>query len=165
MSKNARYEKVLEELREECGLLMAKYAPKLHKAYHEDHGGIEFSHMDMVKKIQEDCSSACTDATSGITFRGAGEEEVIAEILEYNYDEADIEHMIKIENINLFSHLQQLNQDCIKRTDQEWFQFGIHEQLQNGRVNLGPIGSMRTQFCKCCGEQIYISTNGSRQSR
>lgn len=61
-------------------------------------------------------SRVCTEATHGITFSGDDEEEVIAEILEYNYDERDIEHMIKVEGTNLFSHLQMLNQNCIKRT-------------------------------------------------
>ena len=157
MKENVRYEKTLQELKEECEELMAKCAPELHKAFHEDQTGIEFSHMEMVKKIQEDCLRAYTEATYGITFRGEGEEEVIAEILEYNYDETDIEHMIKVEGINLFSHLQTLNRNCIKRADPEWSQFDIPELLRNGKVNPGPVGNKRTQFCKCCGDQIYIS--------
>lgn len=80
----------------------------------------------------------------------------LSEILEYNSDKADIEHMIEKEGINFFLHLQMLNKQCIKRADPEWSQFGISELLQNGKVNSGPIGSKRTQFCKCCGEQIYI---------
>jgi hypothetical protein len=164
MSSNTRYEKTLQELKDEYEELTTKYTPRLHKAYHEDRPGIEFSHMEMVKKFQEDCNRICTEATYGITFSGEGEDEVIAEILEYNYDERDIEHMIKVEGINLFKHLQTLNRDCIKRTDPEWALFDIPELFQNGKVNPGPVGSMRTQFCKCCGEQIYISTNGSRQS-
>ena len=65
--------------------------------------------------------------------------------------------MIKVEGINLFSHLQMLNQNCIKRGDPEWALVGIPEMLQNGKVNPGSVGSKRTQFCKCCGEPIYIS--------
>jgi hypothetical protein len=157
MIENSRYNAVLLELSEECGNLMGKYAPKLHKASHDDNKGIELSHVEMVKKIQQDCIHICTDNAMKITFSGAGEEEVIEEILEYNYDEADIEHMIKVEKINLFSHLSTLNENCIKRTDPEWFEFGIHELLQNRKVNPGSLGSKRTQFCKCCGDQIYIS--------
>ena len=157
MNEKSRYDEVLQELGRECGKLMAKYAPKLHKASHEDHPDKILSHMNMVRKIQEDCSRVYTEAAHGITFSGKGEEEVIEEILEYNYDERDIEHMIKVENINLFSHLQMLNRNCIKRADPEWSQFEIPELLRSGKVNPGPVGGKRTQFCKCCGEQIYIS--------
>lgn len=160
--ENTRYEKILHELKEECGELMAKHASKLHKASHEDHTGTEISHMKLVKKIQEDCNRVCTEATNGITFSGKGEEEVIAEILEYNYDETDIQHMIKVEGINLFSHLQTLNKNCAKRADPEWSLFGIPELLQDGKVDPGPVGSKRTQFCKCCGKQIYISKEPGR---
>lgn len=111
----------------------------------------------MVRKMQEDCSRVFTEATYGIIFIGDDGEEVIVEIPEYNYDERDIEHMIKEEGINLFSHLQALNRDCIKRSDPEWSQFGIPELLQNGKFNHGALGSKRIQFCKDCGEQIYIS--------
>lgn len=162
--ENMRYEKILQELKEDYKELMTKYVPKLHKAYHEDHASQEFSHMEIVKKMQQDCNRVCTEATYGITFRGEGEEEIIAEILDYNYDERDIEYMIKVENINLFSHLQTLNRNCIKRTDPEWSQFGIPELLQNGKVNPGPVGSKRTQFCKCCGEQVYISKESNQSN-
>lgn len=165
MNNNSRYEAVLEALSKECGKLMEQFAPKLHSASHEDNKGVILSHKEMVIGIQQDCIRICTDNARKITFCGAGEEDLIQEISEYNYDEADIEYMITKENISLFSHLQILKENCIKRADPEWVLFGIHEQLQSGRVNPGPIGSMRTQFCKCCGEQIYISTNGSRQPR
>ncbi len=138
---------------------MGKYAPILHSACHEDNKGINLSHVDLVRKIQQDCIHICTDNAMKITFIEASKEEVIEEILEYNYDEADIEHMIKVEKINLFSHLMTLNENCIKRTEPEWFQFSIHELQQNGKVNPGQLGSKRTQFCKCCGDQIYISSD------
>ncbi|MGH9988340.1 MAG: hypothetical protein ACRD8W_30770 [Nitrososphaeraceae archaeon] len=156
MNEDSRYNAILMELSKEYGNLMGKYAPKLHSASHEDNKGIKLSHVEMVRKIQQDCIHICTDNAMKITFSGAGEEELIGEILEYNYDEADVEHMIKVEKISLFSHLRVLNKYCIKRTDPEWFQFGIHELLQNGKVNPGALGSKRTQFCKCCGDQIYI---------
>ena len=117
MNKKTRYAQVLQELKRECGMLMAKYAPKLHKASHDDQLDEDLSHMYMVRKIQEDCSRVCTEATHGITFIGDDEEEeVIAAILECNYDEREVEHMIKEEGINLFSHLQMVNQGCIKRS-------------------------------------------------
>lgn len=113
--------------------------------------------MEVVKKIRQDCISVCSEAVEGITFDGEGEEEVIKEMLEYNYDMADIKYMKEAEKLNLFYFLQKLNKNFVKRTDPEWFVFGIHERLQNGKVDLGPIGSKRTQFCKCCGEEVYIS--------
>jgi len=157
MSNDSRYNAILPELSKECEKLMGKYAPILHSACHADNKGIKLSHVELVRRIQQDCIQICTDHAMKITFRGAGEEELIGEVLEYNYDEADVEHMIKVEKISLFSHLRILNKNCIKRTDPEWFQFGIHELLQNGKVNPGPLGSKRTQFCKCCGDQIYVS--------
>jgi hypothetical protein len=135
---------------------MTKYAPKLHEASHEDNKGVKLSHSELVGKIQQDCIRVCAENTERIEFSEAREEEVIEEILEYNHDEADIEHMVTVENIDLYSHLSSLKEHCIKRTDPEWFQFGIHELLRNGKVNPGPLGSKRTQFCKCCGDQIYI---------
>ncbi|MGB7632994.1 MAG: hypothetical protein WBL68_04665 [Nitrososphaeraceae archaeon] len=157
MNEKTRYDQVLQKLRRECGMLIQKYSAKLHKASHEDQPDEKLSHMYVVIKMQEDCSRVCTEATHGITFSGDDEEEVIAEILEYNYDERDIEHMIKVEGTNLFSHLQMLNQNCIKRSDPEWSQFDIPQLLQNRKVNPGPVGGKRTQFCKNCGEQIYVS--------
>jgi hypothetical protein len=139
MSKDIKYNAILLELSKECEQLMKKYAPILHSAYHADNKGVKLSHVDLVREIQQDCIRICTDHAMKITFRGAGEEELIGEILDYNYDEADVEHMIKVEKISLFSHLRTLNKS------------------QNGKVNPGPLGSRRTQFCKCCGDQIYIS--------
>jgi hypothetical protein len=37
MNEKSRYEQVLQELKIECGKLISKYAPKSHKASHEDH--------------------------------------------------------------------------------------------------------------------------------
>jgi hypothetical protein len=70
---------------------------------------------------------------------------------------ADIKHMKEVENINLFLLLQELNKNFVKRTDHEWFVFGIHDRLLNGKADSGPIGSRRTQFCKCCGKEVYLS--------
>jgi hypothetical protein len=142
-----KYEQVLQELKNECNILMDKYAPKLHTASHEDNIGIELSHLKMVRKIRQDCIRVYDEAVHKITFSGKGEDEVIEEILEYNYDKADVDHMIKVENTDLFSHLQSLNENCIKRTDPEWYMLGIHELLQSGKANPGPVGSKRTQFC------------------
>ena len=56
MNEKTRYDQVLQELKREYGKLIAKYVPKLHKASHDDHPGEKLSHMDMVRKIQEDYS-------------------------------------------------------------------------------------------------------------
>lgn len=156
MSDNAKYEMILQKLSEECGVIFERFVPELHRASHEDHGSTELSHLQLVRKIQKDCIHLCAELAHRITFDGTRDQDVISEILEYNYDKADIEHMIRVENMNLFSHLQQVNKDCVKRSDPEWSEFGISERLQNGKANSGPIGSKRTQFCKFCGEQIYI---------
>jgi hypothetical protein len=58
--------------------------------------------------------------------------------------------------LNLFSHLQLLNRKCVKHSDAEWSEFCISKRLQNKKVNPGPVGSKRTQFCKFCGEQICM---------
>jgi hypothetical protein len=104
-----------------------------------------------------------------IAFDNRSEEEVIKEILEYNYDMADInydmadiKHMKEVERLDLYPIINQLNENCLKRTDPEWFSFGIHELLQNGKVDLGRRGSKRIQFCKWCGEGIHISSDHSR---
>ena len=60
----------------------------------------------------------------------------LSEILEYNSDKADIEHMIEKEGINFFLHLQMLNKQCIKRADPEWSQFGISELLRMEKLIL-----------------------------
>ena len=156
MSKGTRYDKVLQELKREFDVLIGNYLQKLHNAYHEDYG-LKHSHTDIVNKIKHDCMSIYSSKLETIAFDDRSEEEIIKEILEYNYDMADIKHMKEVEGIDLFSHLHSLSENCLKRTDPEWFQFGIHELLQSGKVNPGSRGSKRTQFCKCCGEQIYIS--------
>jgi hypothetical protein len=157
LTKATKYDKVLQELKDEYDTLMGSYLQRLHNAFHEDNG-LKLSREDFVEKIKQDCMSIILSHKLGrIAFDNRSEEEVINEILEYNYDMVDIKHMKELEGIDLYSHVDSLNEDCVKRTDPEWFQFGIHELLQNGKVDPGPIGSKRTQFCKCCGEQIYIS--------
>jgi hypothetical protein len=155
-SKEKKYYNILQELTGELDTLMNNYLQKLHNAFHEDYG-LKHSHTDIVNKIKQDCMFVCYNKLGRIAFDERSEEEAIEEILEYNYDITDIEHMKEVEGIDLFSHLHSLNESCLKRTDQEWVQFGIHELLQGGKVNPGPIGSKRTQFCKCCGELVYIS--------
>ena len=161
MIKDTRYDKVLNELENDFDLLMGNYLQKLHNTFHEEYG-LKDSHTDIVNKIRHDCMSIFSNKLGRITFDDRSEEEAIEEILEYNFDMKDIEHMKEVEGINLFSHLHSLNENCLKRTDQEWFQFGIHELLQGGKVNPGPIGSKRRQFCKCCGELVYISKEPGR---
>jgi hypothetical protein len=156
MDKETKYKEVLQELKNEFDLFMGKYLEKLHNAFHEAYG-LQHSHTDIVNKIKQDCMSIFSNNLGRIGFAERSEEAVIKEILGYNYDIADIKHMKEVERIDIFSHLHSLNENCLKRTDPEWFQFGIHELLQGGKVDPGPIGSRRTQFCKCCGEQIYIS--------
>lgn len=163
MSREKRYDKVLRELNSEYQLLLESYVIKLHTACHEDRG-LKLSHTDIVSKIKDDCLHIFSDGIGRIAFDDRSEEEVIKEILEYNYDMADIKHMKEVERLDLFPVVNQLNEHCVKRTEAEWVQFGIHELMQNGKVAPGEVGSKRTQFCKCCGEQIYISTEpGSHQ--
>jgi hypothetical protein len=152
---------VLQKLRDELNVLMDNYLQKLHTGYHEDHG-IKDSHIDIINKIKRDCMSIFSDKLGKIGFDDRSEEEIINEVLKYNYNETDIKYMKEVEGIDLFSHLNALNKNCIKRTDQEWFQFGIHELIQNGKTIPGTVGSKRTQFCKCCGEQIYLSNGPGR---
>jgi len=159
--KATKYDKVLQELKDEFDTLMGSYLQRLHNAFHEDYG-LKLSHEDFVKKIKQDCMSIFSNKLGRIAFDNRSEEEVINEILAYNYDEKDIKHMKEIEKIDLYSHLHSLEENCVKRSDPKWYQYGIHELLQNGKVDLGPIGSKRTQFCKCCGEQIYISNSPGR---
>jgi hypothetical protein len=152
-----KYEQVLQELKCNYGMLLDQYLPKLHQAWHEDKSLKMLSPMEIVNKIRQDCINVCSDVVGRITFAGKGEEDVIKEMLEYNYNMADIKYMKEVEKINLFLHLQRINKNFVKRTEPEWFQFDIHERLQNGKVDLGQIGSKRTQFCKCCGKEVYIS--------
>jgi hypothetical protein len=160
--KDTKYDKVLQEFKGEFDVLMRNYLQKIHNAIHEDKG-IKYSHTDIVDKIKQDCMSIFSDKLGCITFDDRSEDEIIKEILEYNYDMMDIKHMKEVEGLDLFSHLNQLNEYCLKRNDPGWFQFGIHELLRDGKVIPGRIGSKRTQFCKCCGEQIYL-TNKNKVS-
>jgi hypothetical protein len=155
MKKGIKYDRVLEELENDYLLLMTKYLSKLHSAFHEDNG-LDVSHKDLVNKIKQDCISICSRNLGRIAFDDRSEDEVIREILEYNYDFADIKHMKEVERQNLYPIVNQLNETCLKRTDPDWFSFGIHELLQNGKVDPGPIGSKRIQFCKWCGEGIHL---------
>ena len=154
MNRERKYDKVLQE-ENKSRVLMNDHLQKLHNAFHEDNG-LNLSHKDIFDKIRQDCLSIFSNILGCVAFDGRSEEEVVNEILEYNYDMKDIKHMKEVEGIDLFSHLNSLNEYCIKRSDQKWFQFGIHELMQNGKVIPGSIGSRRTQFSKCCGEQIYI---------
>jgi hypothetical protein len=156
LSKDSTYKLTLQKLEGDFDRLMDNYLQKLHNAFHEDYGQKD-SHTDIINKIKHDYMSIFSNKVGRITLDERSEDEVIKEILEYNFDMSDIKYMKQIEGIDLFSHLALLNENCVKRTDPEWFQFGIHELLQEGKVDLGPIGSRRTQFCKCCGERIYIS--------
>jgi hypothetical protein len=134
---------------------MNSYLQKLHIAFHEDNG-LSLSHNDFVDKVRQDCMSILSNNLGRITFDDRSEEGVIKEILEYNYDITDIHYMKEVEGVDLFSHLALLSENCLKHSETAWFTFGIHELIQNGKVDPGPRGSKRTQFCKCCGEQIYI---------
>jgi hypothetical protein len=149
------YDKALQELKNEFDVLMSNYLQKLHSAFHADNG-LKLSHTDIVDKIKQDCMSIFSDQLGRIAFDDRSEDEVIKEILEYNFEMTDIKHMKEVEQIDLYPVVNQLNEHCIKRTDPEWSQFGIHELMRKGKVIPGSIGSKRTQFCKCCGEQIYI---------
>ena len=155
LADNISYDKALRKLKSEFGTLMNKYLKELHVAFHEDND-LDLSHNESFKKARNDCISIFSNNIGRITFDDRSEEEVIKEILEYNFDMTDIKHMKDVKEIDLFSHLGSLNRNCIIRTDPEWFQFSIHELQQEGKVDLKPIGSGHTQFCKCCGEQIYI---------
>jgi hypothetical protein len=155
--ETTKYDKILQELKSDYSALLDKYLPKLHQACHEDISLKVLSHMEIVKKIRQDCINICSEASERITLAGEGEEDVIKEILEYNYDMADIKYMKEVEKVNLFLLLQELNKNFVKRTDPEWFVFGIHDRLLNGKADLGQIGSKRTQFCKCCGKEVYLS--------
>ena len=154
LSKETEYDKNLQKLKSECLILLDNYTQKLQSAYQEDKS-LGFLNKDVVNKIREDCMRICSD-TLRLTFDERDEAVVIEEILEYNYDMNDIRYMKDTEKINLFSYVLQLNKYCIKKTDPEWFQFGIQELLQNKKINTEQIGSKHTQFCKGCGEQVYL---------
>jgi hypothetical protein len=135
---------------------MTEYLSKLHGAFHEDIG-LEASHVELVSKIKHYCILMCSNTLARLTFDDRAEEQVIQEILEYNYDEKDIKHMREVEHTDLYPLLNWLDKNCIKRTEPQWFDFGIHDLIANGKANPGTIGSKRTQFCKFCGEEIYAS--------
>jgi hypothetical protein len=156
LKEGAKYDKVLQDLEKQYLMLMTKYLSKLHDAYHKDKG-LDASHAELVKKIRQDCVLMSSNTFARLTFDDRSEEEVIKEILEYNFDETDIKHMKEVERIDLYPFLNWLDDNCIKRTEPEWFQFGIHDLIANGKANPGTIGSKRTQFCKFCGEGIYLS--------
>ena len=158
--KDTRYDKVLQEFKGDFDVLMRNYLQKLHDAFHEDKG-IKYSHTDIVDKIKQDCMSIFSYKLGRITFDDRSEDEIIKEILEYNHDMMDIKHMTEVEGLDLYSYLHQLSEHCLKRNDPGWFQFGIHELLQNGKIIPGRIGSMRTQFCKFCGTQIYLTNKST----
>jgi hypothetical protein len=152
------YNKALQKLKNEIDVLLSKHLQKLHNAFHEDNG-LNHSHTAIIDKIKQDCMSIFFNKLGRIASDDRSEEEVVKEILEYNYDMEDIKYMKEVERKDLFSHLYSLNEYCIKRTDPQWSQFGIHELIRKGKVIPGSIGSKRTQFCKCCGEQIYIGSS------
>jgi hypothetical protein len=113
--------------------------------------------VELINKIKQDCLLMCSNNLARLTFDDRTEEQVIKEILEYNFDETDIKHMKDVERIDLYPLLNWLDENCIKRKESQWFQFGIHDLIASGKANPGTIGSKRTQFCKFCGEEIYIS--------
>ena len=88
------------------------------------------------------------------------------------YSHTDIVDKIKQDCMSIFSYKlgritfddrseDEIIKHCLKRNDPGWFQFGIHELLQNGKIIPGRIGSMRTQFCKFCGTQIYLTNKST----
>ncbi len=154
MKQETKYKKVIQELEREFDVLMNNYLQKLHSAFHEDYG-LKHPHTDIINNIKQDCMSIFSNKLESIAFDNRSDEEVIEEILEYNFDMMDVEHM-KEERVDLYPIVNQLNEHCLKRTDPQWFQFGIHELMQNGKVNPGNVGIKRTQFCKYCGEAVYL---------
>jgi hypothetical protein len=160
------YERVLQEIEKQYLELMTEFLPKLHDAFHKDKG-LEASHAELVNKIRQDCVLMCSNDLARLAFDDRTEEQVIKEILEYNFDMTDIKHMKEVEGVDLYPIVNQLNEYCIRRTDPRWFQFGIHELMQNGKVNPGTVGSKRTQFCIWCGEAVYLGqdTHASRHTK
>jgi hypothetical protein len=156
--KQTKYAEVLQELEKEYLIVMTKYLSKLHDAYHEDNG-FEASHEDLVDKIKQDGISMCSNNLARIAFDDRTEEEVIGEILQYNYDVGDVKRMKEVEGLNLYSIANQLNEFCMKRTEPAWFQSGIHDLIQSGKVDPGTVGINRPQFCSYCDEEVYLSTD------
>jgi hypothetical protein len=101
----------------------------------------------------------CSTNLARIAFDDRTEEQVIEEILQYNYDMADIKHMKEVEGLNLYPIVNQLNEFCMKRTEPAWFQSGIHDLIQSGKVDPGTVGINRPQFCSYCDEEVYLSTD------
>jgi hypothetical protein len=165
MKRPPSYDKVLQDLEKQYLLLMTKYLPKMHDAFHEDKG-MEASHVELVNAIRKDCMLICSNNLSKLSFDDRTQDQVIKEILEYNFDMEDVKHMKDDENIDLYAILNQLDEYCIKRTDPAWFNFGIHELIQTGKVDPGSRGSKRTQFCKWRGEALLLSSGhiGSHHS-
>jgi hypothetical protein len=161
MKKAKKYDGVLQELEKKYMILMTTYLSKLHNAFHDDNGN-EVSHEVIVSKIKQDCISICSRNLGSIAFDDRSEEEVVKEILEYNFDMADVKYIKEVEKADLYAIVNYLNENCIKRADPEWYTLGVHELLQNGKVDLGPRGSKRIQFCKWCGEGIYLSSDHRR---
>jgi hypothetical protein len=156
MKQPTSYEGVLQEIEKRYLELMTKFLPKLHDAYHKDKG-LDASHVELVNKIKQDCVLMSSNTLERLTFDDRPEEEIIKEILEYNFDETDIKHMKQVERLDLYPFLNWLGEKCIKKTEPEWFQYRIHDLIASGKANPGTIGSKRTQFCKFCGEEVYIS--------
>jgi len=157
MSKVERlpsYDKILQDLEKQYLQLMTKHLSKLHDAFHKDKG-LDASHVELINKIKQDCVLMSSNILARLTFDDRPEEEIVKEILEYNFDMEDIKHMKEVEHIDLYPLLHWLEENCVKRTGSEWFQFGIHELIANGKANPGTTGSKRTQFCMYCGEEIY----------
>jgi hypothetical protein len=136
-------------------MFMCKYLQKLHIIFHEDYG-LKHSPTDIVNKIKRDCISVFSNKLESIAFYDRTQGQVIEEILQYNYDMEDIQHMTEVEQIELYPFLNWLNENCVKRTEPQWSQFGIHELIANGKANPGTIGVKRTQFCKYCGEAVNL---------
>jgi hypothetical protein len=144
-ARQASYDKVLQELDKQYLALMTKFLSKLHDAYHKDKG------LD-ASRIRQDCVSMSSNTFARLTLDDRSEEEVIKEILQYNFDETDIKHIKQVERLDLYPFLNWLDENCIKKTEPEWFQYGIHDLIATGKANPGTIGSKRTQFCRFCGD-------------
>ena len=61
--KGNKYEEIMQELAKDCGILIAKYAPALHKACYDDNSGVTLSHLRIVRAIQQDCIRVYTNTT------------------------------------------------------------------------------------------------------
>jgi hypothetical protein len=165
MKRSPSYDKILQDLEKQYLLLITNYLPNMHHAFHDDKG-LEASHVELVNTIRKDCMLMCSNNLARLTFDDRTEDQVIKEILEYNFDMEDVKHMKDEENIDLYPIVDQLNEHCLKRTDPAWSRFGIHELIQTGKVDPGSRGSKRTQFCSWCGEAILLSSDhvGSHHS-